>query len=176
MTKQNGVLRGLKDQECERGNRTNRPPIPYVPVVDEIQDVIFYTFLRKWIQYVESPVWHRLWVPYVSSPNTYCQRLPFIATWHPRCQKTYLFERYSKQIHKDPEVSGKDPVDSTAPVSTIWTCAVSEVSEDTVWHHQNLHVKWFLLFCSCMHLCLYHFFTPHSSFHTLGALSYTKRL
>jgi hypothetical protein len=23
MTKRNGVLRGLKDQECERGNRTN---------------------------------------------------------------------------------------------------------------------------------------------------------
>jgi hypothetical protein len=40
MTERNGVLRGLKDQECERGNRTNRPPIPYVPVVDEIQDAV----------------------------------------------------------------------------------------------------------------------------------------
>ncbi len=40
MTKQNGVLRGLKDQECERGNRTNWPPIPYIPVVDEIQDAV----------------------------------------------------------------------------------------------------------------------------------------
>ena len=40
MTERNGVLKGLKDQECERGNRTNRPPIPYVPVVDEIQDAV----------------------------------------------------------------------------------------------------------------------------------------
>ena len=40
MTERKGVLRGLKDQECERGNRTNRPPIPYVSVVDEIQDAV----------------------------------------------------------------------------------------------------------------------------------------
>jgi hypothetical protein len=40
MTKRNGVLKGLKDQECKRGNRTNWPPIPYVPVVDEIQDAV----------------------------------------------------------------------------------------------------------------------------------------
>ncbi len=40
MTERNGLLKGLKDQECERGNRTNRPPIPYVPVVDEIQDAV----------------------------------------------------------------------------------------------------------------------------------------
>jgi hypothetical protein len=40
MTERNGVLRGLKDQECEGGNRTNRPPIPYVPVIDEIQEAV----------------------------------------------------------------------------------------------------------------------------------------
>ena len=32
--------KGLKDQECERGNRVRRPPIPYVPVVDEVQDTL----------------------------------------------------------------------------------------------------------------------------------------
>jgi hypothetical protein len=40
MTERNGVLQGLKDQECEHGNCTNRPPIPYVPVVDKIQDAV----------------------------------------------------------------------------------------------------------------------------------------
>ena len=30
--------KSLKDQECERGNRSKRPPIPYVPVVDEVQE------------------------------------------------------------------------------------------------------------------------------------------
>ena len=30
--------KSLKDQECERGNRSKRPPIPYVPIVDEVQE------------------------------------------------------------------------------------------------------------------------------------------
>ena len=33
------VPEGLKDQECERG-RGKRPPIPYVPVVDPVQDAV----------------------------------------------------------------------------------------------------------------------------------------
>ncbi len=32
--------KGLKDQECERGKCVRRPPIPYVPVVDEVQDTL----------------------------------------------------------------------------------------------------------------------------------------
>ena len=40
MTEHNRVLKGLKDQECKCSNWTNRPPIPYVPVVDEIQDAV----------------------------------------------------------------------------------------------------------------------------------------
>jgi hypothetical protein len=40
MSDRHGVLRGLRDQECEKGVLVKRPPIPYVPVVDEVQDVI----------------------------------------------------------------------------------------------------------------------------------------
>ena len=32
--------KGLKDQEVERGSVKKRPPIPYVPVVDEVQDAL----------------------------------------------------------------------------------------------------------------------------------------
>ena len=32
--------KGLKDQECERGNRVRHPPIPYVPVIDEVQETL----------------------------------------------------------------------------------------------------------------------------------------
>ena len=38
MTDRNGVVKGLRDQECERGNIAKRPLIPYVPVTDEVQD------------------------------------------------------------------------------------------------------------------------------------------
>ncbi len=33
-------MKGLKDQECEKGNRKKYPPISYVPVVDEVQEAI----------------------------------------------------------------------------------------------------------------------------------------
>ena len=31
---------GLKNQECEKGNRKKCPPIPYVPIVDEVQEAV----------------------------------------------------------------------------------------------------------------------------------------
>lgn len=32
--------KGLNDQECERGKCVRRPPIPYVPVIDEVQETL----------------------------------------------------------------------------------------------------------------------------------------
>ena len=34
------VPEGLKNQECEKGNRKKRPPIPYVPVSNEVQEAV----------------------------------------------------------------------------------------------------------------------------------------
>jgi hypothetical protein len=34
------VPEGLKNLECKKGNRKKHPPIPYVPVVDEVQEAI----------------------------------------------------------------------------------------------------------------------------------------
>ncbi len=40
MSTSKAVPKGLKNQECEKGNRKKRPPIPYVFVVDEVQEAI----------------------------------------------------------------------------------------------------------------------------------------
>ena len=40
MLEAESVPKGLKDQEVERGSIKKRPPIPYVPVVDEVQDAL----------------------------------------------------------------------------------------------------------------------------------------
>ena len=40
MSKSKSVPDGLRDQECERGSRTKRPPISYVPAVDPVQDAV----------------------------------------------------------------------------------------------------------------------------------------
>ena len=40
MSANKSVPEGLKNQECEKGNQKKRPPIPYVPVVNEVQEAI----------------------------------------------------------------------------------------------------------------------------------------
>ena len=40
MSTNKAVPEGLKNQECEKGNRKKRPPIPYVTVVDEVQEAV----------------------------------------------------------------------------------------------------------------------------------------
>jgi len=40
MSASKSVPEGLKNQECEKGNRKKRPPISYVPVVNEVQEAI----------------------------------------------------------------------------------------------------------------------------------------
>lgn len=40
MSASKAVPEGLKSQECEKGNCKKRPPIPYVPVVDEVQEAV----------------------------------------------------------------------------------------------------------------------------------------
>ncbi len=40
MSEAKSVPKGLKDQEVEKRSVKKRPPIPYVPVVDEVQDAV----------------------------------------------------------------------------------------------------------------------------------------
>ena len=40
MSTNRAVPKGLKNQECKKGNRKKRPPIPYVPVVNEVQEAV----------------------------------------------------------------------------------------------------------------------------------------
>ena len=40
MSNSKAVPEGLKDQECEKGSRARLPPIPYVPVIDPVQEIV----------------------------------------------------------------------------------------------------------------------------------------
>jgi hypothetical protein len=40
MSTSKAVLEGLKNQECEKGNWKKHPSIPYIPMVDEVQEAI----------------------------------------------------------------------------------------------------------------------------------------
>ena len=40
MSASKAVLKGLTNQECEKGNWKKHPPIPYMPIIDEVQEAI----------------------------------------------------------------------------------------------------------------------------------------
>ncbi len=40
MSASKAVPEGLKNQECEKGNRKKRPPILCIPIVDEVQEAV----------------------------------------------------------------------------------------------------------------------------------------
>ncbi len=63
MSMNKSVPEGLKSKECKKGNRKKRPPIPYVPVVNEVQEAIAkgkkYTYKIKLPDKTEFsvPIW-----------------------------------------------------------------------------------------------------------------------
>ncbi len=57
------VPEGLKDQEYKKGSRTKHPPIPYVPVIDPVQDVVNSKERPMKIKLpdktkIQVPIWH----------------------------------------------------------------------------------------------------------------------
>ena len=65
MSNSKAVPEGLKDQECEKGSRAKRPPIPYVPVIDPVQDVVNTTKEHPMKiklpdkTEIQVPIWHQ---------------------------------------------------------------------------------------------------------------------
>ena len=49
------VPKGLKNQECEKGNWKKHPPIPYMPIVDEVQKAIVKRASRPYEVFLPSP-------------------------------------------------------------------------------------------------------------------------
>ncbi len=47
MSEAKSVPKGLKDQEVEKGSVKKCPPIPYVPVVDEVHDAVNKTTSKE---------------------------------------------------------------------------------------------------------------------------------
>jgi hypothetical protein len=55
MSEQSGIIKGLKDQECEKGAISRRPPIAYVPVTDEIQEQLNSNLSGKRMEKLTTP-------------------------------------------------------------------------------------------------------------------------
>jgi hypothetical protein len=55
MSEQSGIIKGLKDQECEKGAISRRPPIAYVPVINEIQEQLNNSLSGKRTEKLTTP-------------------------------------------------------------------------------------------------------------------------
>jgi hypothetical protein len=55
MSEQSKIVKGLKDQECEKGAISRRPPISYVPVIDEIQEQLNSNLTSKRYEKLATP-------------------------------------------------------------------------------------------------------------------------
>jgi hypothetical protein len=97
MTDRNGVVKGLRDQECERGSVAKRPPIPYVPVIDEVQDALNINHKER-LQKIKLPngtefnatIW------YTGTPEEFANHVKQAVH---ACERMGLFETYKKALH-----------------------------------------------------------------------------
>ena len=85
------VPEGLKDQECEKGSRAKRPPIPYVPVVDPVQDVVNSKERPMKIKLpdkteIQVPIWHsgtpEAFLIHVREAISACKRKGYFDKYH----------------------------------------------------------------------------------------------
>ena len=96
MTERNGVVKGLRDQECERGNVAKRPLIPYVPVTDEVQDALNINHKER-LQKIKLPngtefnatIW------YTGTPEEFLNHVK--QALH-ACERMGHFEEYKKAL------------------------------------------------------------------------------
>jgi hypothetical protein len=55
MSEQSRVIKGLKDQECEKGAISRRPPVSYVPVIDKVQEQLNSSLSGKRLEKLTMP-------------------------------------------------------------------------------------------------------------------------
>ena len=105
MSEAKSVPKGLKDQEVEKGNVKKHPPIPYIPVVDEVQEAVkgkdsTYTIkLKDKTQFTVS-IWDS------GTPEAF---LLHVQTAQNACKRKGLFSDY--------EAASKDVTSATEAVA-----------------------------------------------------------
>jgi hypothetical protein len=105
MAERNGVLKGLKDQECEKGNRSKRPHIPYVPVVDEIQEA-YNAGIKERTQKIKLPdktEFHAgIW--YTGTPEEFLNHVKQAVD---ACKRMGYFDKYKDSLDARNKANGR---------------------------------------------------------------------
>jgi hypothetical protein len=102
MSTSNAVPEGLKNQECEKGNRKKPPPIPYIPVVDEVQEAI--TRGKEYSYKIKLPNKTEFSVP-IWDTGTQEAFLIHVQQAKSTCKRKGLFQDYDDAIEVESEAT-----------------------------------------------------------------------
>jgi hypothetical protein len=102
MNASKSVPEGLKNQECEKGNWKKRPPIPYVPIVDEVQESIAKG--KEYSYKIKLPNKTQFSVP-IWDTGTQEAFLIHVQQAESTCKRKGLFQDYNNAIETESEAA-----------------------------------------------------------------------
>ena len=110
MSTSKAVPEGLKNQECEKGNRKKRPPIPYVPMVDEVQEAVNkgkeYSYKIKLPDKTEFsvPIWdtgtQEAFLIHVQQAKSACKRKGLFKDYDDALEAVAKFDKQVKSLRR----------------------------------------------------------------------------
>jgi hypothetical protein len=133
MSTSKAVPKDLKYQECEKGNRKKCPPIPYVPIVDEVQEAI--TKGKEYPYKIKLPNKTEFSVP-IWDTGTQEAFLIHMQQAKSACKRKGLFQDYDNAIEAESEATDNAKnfleaiLNTTGPKSKKDTTAPNQPSLD----------------------------------------------
>ena len=127
MSTSKAVPEGLKNQECEKGNRKKRPPIPYVPMVDEVQEAVSkgkeYSYKIKLPDKTEFsvPIWdtgtQEAFLIHVQQAKSACKRKGLFKDYDDALEAVAKFDEQAKSLRRTIANAKKKGADETSQAS-----------------------------------------------------------
>ena len=102
MSTSKAVPKGLKNQECKKGNRKKRHPIPYVPIVDEVQEA--FTKGKEYSNKIKLIKKTKFSVP-IWDTGTQEAFLIHVQQAKSACERKGLFQDYNNAIETESEAT-----------------------------------------------------------------------
>ena len=127
MSTSKAVPEGLKNQECEKGNRKKQPPIPYVPTVDEVQEAVNkgkeYSYKIKLPDKTEFsvPIWdtgtQEAFLIHVQQAKSACKRKGLFKDYDDALEAVAKFDEQVKSLRRTIANAKKKGTDETSQES-----------------------------------------------------------
>ena len=96
------MIKGLKNQECKQGANAQRPPIAYVPVIDEVQDALNAKSTESRTEKIKLPnsTTFQAGIWYTGTPEEFLNHVKQAVH---ACERKELFSDYDEAVKQGAE-------------------------------------------------------------------------